>query len=69
VLVLTGDPCEETEAAAACCGVDDYLVKDYISGALLVQAIHSVCYVRGHKRLSTITAYHLIHRFRWKFEL
>ena len=41
VLVLTGDIREETEWAVAACGVEDYLIKDQISGALLVQAIRA----------------------------
>ncbi len=39
VLVLTGDTREETESAVTACGVDDYLIKDQISGSLLLQAI------------------------------
>jgi glutamate dehydrogenase (NAD(P)+) len=39
VLVLTGDSREETEFAIAASGVEDYLIKDHVSGALLLQAI------------------------------
>jgi DNA-binding response OmpR family regulator len=39
VLVLTGDTREETEFAAAAYGMDDYLVKNQLSGAQLLYAI------------------------------
>jgi DNA-binding response OmpR family regulator len=42
VLVLTGDTRDETEFAAAALGVDDYLVKDQVSGAQLVKAVHTM---------------------------
>ena len=41
VLVLTGDTREETEFAAAAYGMDEYLVKNQVSGAQLVRAVHS----------------------------
>ena len=49
VLVLTGDTREETEFAAAAWGVDDYLLKDQVSGAQLVKAIGSS--IRAKKSL------------------
>jgi DNA-binding response OmpR family regulator len=44
VLVLTGDTREETESAVAARGVEDFLVKDEVSGSLLLQAIRSALY-------------------------
>jgi sigma-B regulation protein RsbU (phosphoserine phosphatase) len=53
VLVLTGDAREETEFAIAASGVEDYLVKDQVSGALLMQAIRSALHTtkRGDSRI------------------
>ena len=48
VVVLTGDACEETEVTVTASGVDDYLVKDKTSGALLLEAIHAA--IISHKR-------------------
>jgi DNA-binding NarL/FixJ family response regulator len=42
VLVLTGDTREETEFAASAWGVDDYLVKDQVSGAQLVHVVRTL---------------------------
>jgi putative two-component system response regulator len=44
VLVLTGDAAEETELRVTVGGGADYLVKDQISGSLLLQAIQSTVY-------------------------
>jgi DNA-binding response OmpR family regulator len=41
VLVLTGDTREETECAISANGVQDYLIKDQVSGSLLLQAIRA----------------------------
>jgi DNA-binding NarL/FixJ family response regulator len=41
VLVLTGDTREETQLAVTACGVQDYLIKDRISGSVLLQAIRA----------------------------
>jgi DNA-binding response OmpR family regulator len=41
ILVLTGDTREETEFAIAASGVEDFLIKDEVSGALLLQAIRA----------------------------
>lgn len=49
VLVLAGDTREETEFAPAAWGVDDYLLKDQVSGAQLVKAIGSS--IRAKKSL------------------
>ena len=39
VVVLTGDARQETEAAVTASGVEYYLVKDQVSGSLLLRAI------------------------------
>ena len=44
VLVLTADDRPETEAAVIASGTQDYLVKDQISGPMLVQAISAALY-------------------------
>ena len=42
VLVMTGDDSKETGELIVAAGVDDYLVKQQLSGARLVQAIEAV---------------------------
>jgi len=44
VLVLTGDSRPETESEVIACGTQDYLVKDEVSGPLLLQAITAALY-------------------------
>jgi sigma-B regulation protein RsbU (phosphoserine phosphatase) len=44
VLVLTGDAAEETELRVTGAGGEDYLIKDQVSGPLLLQAIQSALY-------------------------
>ena len=44
VLVLTGDAAEETELKVTARGGEDYLIKDQVSGPLLLQAIRSALY-------------------------
>jgi len=39
VVVLTGNTCQETEMAVTAGGVEGYLVKDQVSGSLLLEAI------------------------------
>jgi DNA-binding response OmpR family regulator len=68
VLVLTGDTSEETEFAAAAWGVDDYLVKDQVSGARLVEVIHTLIDARKLQKRRKAMHDRLIQRSRWKFE-
>ena len=52
VVVLTGDTREQTETAIVSNGVDDYLVKDEISGPLLLQVVRASLYrnrLRGNQ--------------------
>ena len=44
VVVLTADERQETEFAVVASGAEDYLVKDQVSGSLLVGAIRSALY-------------------------
>jgi DNA-binding response OmpR family regulator len=44
VLILTGDGSPETECELTKSGTQDYLVKDEVSGPLLVQAINAALY-------------------------
>jgi DNA-binding response OmpR family regulator len=44
VVVLTGDTREETELSVFSSGVEDYLVKDQVSGSLLVSTIRDALY-------------------------
>jgi DNA-binding response OmpR family regulator len=48
ILVLTGDDREETEFAIAASGVEDFLIKDEVSGSLLMQAIRKA--IRSNRR-------------------
>lgn len=52
ILVLTGDTREETEFAISAGGVEDYLIKDQVSGLLLLQAIRAALHTsrRGDER-------------------
>ncbi len=51
VLVLTGDGTQETESAVTGEGGVDFLVKDEVSGPLLVRAIQFSLYSSKQKRL------------------
>ena len=54
VLVLTGDSAQEMEMRVTGAGGEDYLVKDQVSGPLLVQAIQSALYASKIRlRIST----------------
>jgi DNA-binding response OmpR family regulator len=66
VLVLTGDTSEETEFAAAAYGMDDYLVKDQLSGALLVNAIRSSIRANRLQKRQKAIDEGLIKQLHWK---
>jgi DNA-binding NarL/FixJ family response regulator len=51
VVVLTGNNSEETEFAVTASGVEGYLVKDQVSGSLLLQAIRAALYANKHRKL------------------
>jgi len=48
IVVLTGDECHEIKHLIVAAGVDDYLIKQHISGSVLVQTIEAV--LRSKKR-------------------
>jgi DNA-binding NarL/FixJ family response regulator len=49
VVVLTGSTSMETEFAVTASGVEGYLVKDQVSGALLLQAIRAALYANKQR--------------------
>jgi DNA-binding response OmpR family regulator len=65
VLVLTGDTREETESAVAARGVEDYLVKDEVSGSLLLQAIRAALYTNKRWKQHKTDAYKMTQKFHW----
>ena len=68
VLVLTGDTRECVECKVAAAGVEDFLLKDEISGELLVQAIRSALY-SNRRWCEQKNASHKAHpRFLWANE-
>jgi len=66
VLVLTGDTREETEFAAAAYGMDEYLLKDQVSGAQLVRAVRTVIGARKLQKRQNAIADRLMLRLHWK---
>jgi DNA-binding NarL/FixJ family response regulator len=65
VVVLTGDSCEETEFAVTASGVEGYLVKDQVSGSLLVQAIRAALYANKQRTSrQSMVAKLFEHKFR-----
>jgi DNA-binding NarL/FixJ family response regulator len=68
VLVLTGDTREQTEYNVTAEGVEDFLVKDEVSGALLLQAIRSALYSNRRWQDQKNAAYKLTQRFVWANE-
>jgi DNA-binding response OmpR family regulator len=67
VVILTGDECQETEFSILASGVEDYLIKDQISGSLLMQAIQAALHAnkRRDEHLN-FTALKFTQRFRWE---
>jgi DNA-binding NarL/FixJ family response regulator len=64
VVVLTGNTSRETEKAVTADGVEGYLVKDRVSGSLLLQAIGAALYA-SKKRVNRTNRPKLLHtRFR-----
>lgn len=65
VVVLTGNTCEETEMAVTAGGVESYLVKDQVSGSLLLQAINAALHANRQREQRQTTYPTLLHtRFR-----
>ena len=63
-----GDTREETEFAIAASGVEDYLLKDQVSGALLVEAINAALYRDKQQRGLMNLAYQVQRRAHWNFD-
>jgi DNA-binding response OmpR family regulator len=63
VLILTGDTREETESAVAARGADDFLVKDEVSGSLLLQAIRAALYTNKRWKQQKTEAHKLTQKF------
>jgi sigma-B regulation protein RsbU (phosphoserine phosphatase) len=54
VVVLTADATEETQVSVIISGVHDYLVKQQMSGPLLIEALRSAIYAnKGRKSNKT----------------
>jgi DNA-binding NarL/FixJ family response regulator len=68
VLVLTGDTREQTECVVAAEGVEDFLVKDEVSGSLLLQAIRTALYSNRRWQEQKNSAYKQTQRFLWANE-
>jgi DNA-binding response OmpR family regulator len=68
ILVLTGDTRESTELKVAADGVEDFLVKDEVSGGLLVQAIRAALYSNRRWQEQRNVAYKTKPRFLWAQE-
>jgi CheY-like chemotaxis protein len=66
VLVLTGDTRRETKFAAAAYGMDEYLLKDQVSGAQLVRAVRTVIGARKLQKRQNAIADRLMLRLHWK---
>jgi DNA-binding response OmpR family regulator len=49
VVILTGDSREQTEFAVTTYGAEDYLVKEEVSGVLLLQAIRGAIYRHSNR--------------------
>jgi len=68
ILVLTGDTRESTELKVAAHGVEDFLVKDEVSGGLLVEAIRAALYSNRRWQEQRNVAYKTQPRFLWAQE-
>ena len=68
ILVLTGDTREQTETEIAASGVEDFLVKDDVSGSLLLQAIRTALYANRRWRERKLSHYKQTPQFHWAEE-
>jgi len=64
VVVLTGNTSQETEMALTAGGVDGYLIKDRVSGSLLLQAIGAALHATRQRVEPTNHSKLLYTRFR-----
>ena len=68
ILVLTGDTREQTEFAVSAEGADDFLVKEEVSGTLLLEAIRTALYSNQRWRAQRNSNHKLAPRFLWAQE-
>jgi|GEM_PF-6839839 len=68
VVVLTGDTREETEFSVTASGVEDYLVKDQISGSLLLQAIRAALKENKRHRQPRAITHKSTQQLQWASE-
>lgn len=68
ILVLTGDTREQTQCKVSAEGADDFLLKDEVSGTLLLEAIRTALYSNQRWRAQKTTAHKLNPRFIWAQE-
>jgi DNA-binding response OmpR family regulator len=61
VVVLTANTSEETEMAVTAGGVEGYLVKDQVSGSLLLQAIRAALYANKLRQQRQTAFPNLLH--------
>jgi len=59
VVILTADDREQTEFAVAASGVEGYLVKDQVSGSLLLQTIRAALYANKKKKTNLQEVFNL----------
>jgi DNA-binding response OmpR family regulator len=64
VVVLTGNTSQETEMAVTAGGVEGYLVKDQVSGSLLLEALGAALYANKQRMKPTLYPKLLRTRFR-----
>jgi DNA-binding NarL/FixJ family response regulator len=65
VLVLTGDTRRETKFAAAAYGMDEYLLKDQVSGAQLVRAVRTVIGARKLQKRQNDIDEQIMQQLHW----
>jgi CheY-like chemotaxis protein len=66
VLVLTGDTRRKTKFGAVAYCMDDYLVKDQVSGDLLVRAVRKLIDARNLPKRQNAIADRLMQQLHWK---
>lgn len=66
VVVLTGDTREETELSVFSSGVDDYLVKEQVSGSFLVNAIEDALCKDKRRQHPKNMSNKYTQRFHWR---
>ncbi len=65
VVVLTGDTREETELSVFSGGVEDYLMKDQVSGSLLISVLDEALRKNRRQHPKNMSQ-HISKRFHWR---